>query len=406
MPTRVSALVNPGMLRWAREQAGCDLEQAGKAVGKPSEAVEAWESSETESFPTFAQVEKLARAYRTPLAVFYLERPIPDLEWEPVPEYRRVDQQLGRPAPQSRRLRWMVRQAQERQAFAIELLVDDGASPLDWVGSASLDDDPEALAENIRTEMDIGDNTPPGQDMERALDWWVARVEGLGVLVSRYRPDGNRSWYVEPSEARGLSLCHPIAPYVVINSRDAPTGRIFTLMHELAHLFFGRCGIDDIIDERDAHIDNRILERQCNRTAAAVLMPRATFNATWAQSIGDPAARVAEVARFFCVSRQAAAIRARSDIVPASDRLADDDYDDLLTIFHHESTSFRESRPRTTGGGMPPSVRVLKDYGKRYVGLVFDAHSEGRLNTLDVANALDARVRDVNSIRARFVSSS
>ncbi len=403
MPSAVSALVNPRMLQWAREQAGCDLQQASKIVGKTIEAVEAWESVDTDSRPTLGQAEKLAKAYRTPLAAFYLDQPIPDLEWDSVPEFRRIDEQMGRPATQSRRLRWMVRQAQERQAFAIDLLLDEGSRPLTWVGSAPLTTDPETLADEIRDGLQIGDRTPPAHHPERALDWWVSHVESMGALVSRYRPDGNRSWYVEPAEARGLSLCHPIAPYIVINSRDAPTARIFTLIHELAHLYFGRCGIDDMSDERETHSDHRLLERQCNRTAAAVLMPRSTFVPRWSRATGDVTSRVSEVANVFCVSRQAAAIRARSGVVPASDRLSDDEYDGLLATFRRETVAVREVRSRANGGGMQPSVRVLKDFGKRYTGLVFDAYAEGRLNSLDLANALDARVRDIDNIRTRLV---
>lgn len=155
MPARVTAYVTPEMLRWAREQAGCSLEQAGKAAGRDAGAVAAWESAESGQLPTVRQAQNLARAYRVPFAMFYMTRPTPDLEREAVPEFRRLDPETGSARPQSRQLRWMIRQAQERQAFAIELMEDDGESPLSWVGSASLDEDPEALGGRIRKELGV-----------------------------------------------------------------------------------------------------------------------------------------------------------------------------------------------------------------------------------------------------------
>ena len=231
MPSRVIAQVTPEMLRWAREQAGCDLEQAGKSAGKDAASVAAWESADSGQRPTIRQAQALAQAYRVPLALFYLAQPSPDLERETVPEFRGLDPETGAVRRQSRQLRWMIRQAQERQAFIVELLEHGGEVPLEWVGSTPSDADPELLGGRMRESLQVNGEAPQSNDKERLLDWWIERVEALGAFVSRYRPDGNPYWSVEPSEARGLSLCHPLAPYIVLNSRDAPAGRIFTLLH-------------------------------------------------------------------------------------------------------------------------------------------------------------------------------
>ena len=400
MPARVTAYVTPEMLRWAREQAGCSLEQAGKAAGKDVDTVAAWESSESSLLPTVRQAQNLARAYRVPFAMFYMTHPIPDLEREAIPEFRRLDPETGSVRPQSRQLRWMIRQAQERQDFAIGLLEEDGESPLPWVGSASLDEDAEWLGGQIRKELGVLDDGPGIWDKERVLDWWVERVENLGAFVSRYRPDGNQYWVVEPSEARGLSLCHPLAPYIVLNSRDAPAGRTFTLMHELAHLYFGRCGIDDISDERLLSVDARILEQRCNQVAAAVLMPPARFRQEWENAAEDLNEKVQQVADVFCISRQATAVRARSDVMRL---IGEDQYVNIIDYLENEYREFRESRPvRSNDGGMATSVRVSKDFGGRFTRLVFGGYAEGRLSRLEVAEAFDARLGDIESIRSRL----
>ena len=394
------AYITPRTLKWAREQAACSLDEAAKVVGRPVESIEAWESEYSDTLPTVRQAQKLASAYGVPFALLYSDRLLSEPEFIAIPEFRGVDPELGRVRPHSRQLRRMIKQAQERQAFAVEILETGGQAPLSWVGSASVGEDPELLGNRIREDLGEVDEWPNPHDLERLLDWWVELVERLGAIVSRYRPDGNRNWVVEPSEARGMSLCHTLAPYIVLNSRDAPSARIFTLMHELAHLYFGQCGVDDIGDERLVPADTRSLEQRCNQVAAAILMPSGKFIREWESATGDVRDKVRIVASKFGVSRQAAAVRAKSG---ALSLISSDDYEDMFAYISGEYREFRDSRALASGGGgMSVPVRVLKDFGARYVGIVCEAQDEGMLSLLDTAEALGARAGDVDGIRLRL----
>jgi Zn-dependent peptidase ImmA (M78 family) len=394
------AYINPRALRWAREPAACSLEEAAKVVGRPVETVEEWESPRSNTLPTVRQAQKLAGAYGVPFPQLYVDHLPLEPDFEAVPEFRGLDPELGQVRPHSRQLRRMIKQAEERQALAVELLGSTGQSPLLWVGSATPGEDPELLGDRIREDLGEVNELPATEDRERLLDWWVELVERLGAIVSRYRPDGNRYWAVEPSEARGLSLCHTLAPYIVLNSRDAPAGRIFTLMHELAHLYFGQCGVDDIGDERLLPADARFLEQRCNQVAAAILMPADQFIQAWESASGEVRSKVGTIANRFGVSRQAAAVRAKSDAIGL---ISSDEYEDMSTYLSGEYREFRENRAlATAGGGMTVPVRVFKDFGARYVGLICDAHDEGMLSLLDAAEALGARAGDVDSIRIRL----
>lgn len=399
MPKSVKALVTPTMLQWARELAGCSLEAAGKSAGRNAAAVAAWESPESGQRPTMLQAQQLARAYRVPLAYFYMEHPAPDMGYSPIPEFRRIDPATGAPPLHSRQLRWMIRQAQQRQSFAIELLQDDDAPPMPWVGSASLDENPETVGGRIREKLGVGDAEPGITNKDRALDWWVERVENLGAFVSRYRPDGNEHWFVDPADARGLSLCHPLAPYIVLNSKDAPAGRTFTLMHELAHLHYGQCGLDDFSDEASLPIDRRTLEQRCNQVAAAILMPSARFGQEWGNGAEGLTDKVGRVADAFGVSRLAVAVRAKSDVLRL---ISEEQLNDIRQWLDAEYDEFRKSRSGGGGGAIPPATRVLKDFGGRYTRLVFDAYAEGILSRLETADALEARLGDIDDIRGRL----
>lgn len=400
MPKGVKAPVTPAMLRWARELAGCSREEAGKSARKDAAAIAAWESPDSGELPTVPQAKALAHAYRVSFALFYLERPTPDLEYAAVPEFRRIDPAAGGVHPQSRQLRWMIRQAQERQAFAIELLRENGSSPQEWVDSASLDEDPEAVGGRIRAALGVGDDDPKIRNKEQVLEGWVERVETLGAFVSRYLPSGNKYWLVEPSEARGLSLCDTLAPYIVLNSRDTPAGRTFTLMHELAHLYYGQCGLDDLSDEDLVSVDHRILEQRCNQVAAAVLMPSDRFRQEWGDAAGGVNDKVGRVADAFGVSRMAVAVRAKSDVMRF---ISEEQLMDIKNWLDAEYSEYRESRPKGGGGGaIPPAVRAIKELGSRYARLVLDVYADGRLSRLDAADALDSRLGDIDDIRNRL----
>ena len=394
------AYITPRTLRWAREQAACNLDEAAKLVGQPVETVAEWETPDSNALPTVRQAQKLAGAYGVPFALLYSDRSPSEPEFAAIPEFRGLDPELGRVRPHSRQLRRMIKQAQQRQDFAVELLGMLGQTPLEWVGSATLSDNPESLGDRIREDLGGVKELPNPNNQERLLDWWVELVENLGAIVSRYRPDGNRHWVVEPSEARGLSLCHPLAPYIVLNSRDAPAGRIFTLIHELAHLYFGQCGVDDIGDERLLPVDARILEQRCNQVAAAILMPSDQIIQVWRSTTGNNKDKVRTMADTFGVSRQAAALRAKSDALRL---ISSDDYNEMFGHLLGEYPEFRKNRALSSGGGgMPIPVRVLKDFGSRYVGFVCEARDEGMLSLLDTAEALGARAGDVDGIRKRL----
>ena len=196
MPARTTAYVAPGMLQWAREQAACSLEDAGKIVKQPLQMVESWEYPGLDARPTVRQAQKLANAYGIPFALLYLGQPYTDLEPDPVPEFRGLDPGSGQVRPHTRQLRRMARQAQERQAFAVGLLELAGQAPLPWVGSVTPSQNSELLGADIRASLANGAEPSHPGERERVLDWWVESVEGLGAIVSRYRPDGNLHWTV------------------------------------------------------------------------------------------------------------------------------------------------------------------------------------------------------------------
>jgi len=262
------AEVKPALLRWARDRAGLPLEVLTGRFAKLPE----WESGTAK--PTLKQVEALARATLTPVGYFFLREP--PVEKLPLPDFRTVgDQPPTRPSPN---LLETVYMCQERQSWYREFAITAGVAPCAFVGSVTLHTNTVAVAEVMREKLgfDLAARSayPTWTD---ALRDFIAQTEAAGVMVmcsGVVLNNNNRS--LDPDEFRGFALSDPLAPLVFINGADTKAAQMFTLAHELAHLWIGQSGVSDAT-VRD--LPSRETERWCNQVAAELLVPLAVLRA-------------------------------------------------------------------------------------------------------------------------------
>ncbi|MCD0416698.1 XRE family transcriptional regulator [Rubrivivax sp. JA1024] len=286
------AHINPAMLRWARDRVGLDVNDAATAAGVKPEQFQQWEEGEAE--PTFRQAQVIAQALHTPFGFFFLaEAPAED---PLLPDLRTVG---GAPASRpSVDLTETVRHAVQRQAWFVEYLQEQGAEPLPFVGRFTVAANPAQVARDIREVL--------GVDVEHGQRKWdvyyrelIEAAEHAGVLVMRSGIVGNNTHRkLDVGEFRGFAISHPLAPVVFINSSDAPSARLFTLLHELAHIWLGSSGISNA-----APGNTRREEIACNAVAGEFLAPSEVFGPLWAAASQDLNTRVAELAQRFHVSR-------------------------------------------------------------------------------------------------------
>jgi len=292
--TRVS--VSESVLRWALERSG-----RFEAVERKFPKLPEW--LQGASRPTLRQLEALARATATPLGYLFLPEP-PD-DRLPIPFFRtRGDEPLRRPSPD---LLETVRTMERRQAWMHDYLIKLGNEPLAFVRSASITDEPRSIARQIRQTLGLNEGWAAKQpNWTAALRQLQRKMEEAGFLVVVSSIVGNNTHRkLDRSEFRGFVLADEYAPLVFVNGADFKAAQMFTLSHELAHLWFGSSAAFDLRELQPADDET---EQVCNQIAAEFLVPAEDLRALW-PSVRDLRERYQEIARQFKVSEIVAARR-------------------------------------------------------------------------------------------------
>ena len=264
--------INKDLFRWAVDRSG----QEESALVERFPKLPQWEAGEVQ--PTFKQLENFAKATLTPFGAFFL--PVPPQEKMPVPDFRTMRDQ--RPRRPSAALLETVYQMQRRQEWMREYLLEEGADPLPFIGTVTLASSPLAAAESIRHTLGMEDGWAElHPTWSNALLGLRRAVEDTGVLVVVNGVFGNNTHQaLDPEEFRGFVLCDRHAPLIFINGADFKSAQMFTLAHELAHLWLGKDGVFNLLDLQPSEDE---VEKFCNRVAAEVLMPSRELEACWPQ---------------------------------------------------------------------------------------------------------------------------
>lgn len=258
----VRAEIKPELLRWACERSGLNVDAFTGRFPK----LRSWIQGESQ--PTLKQVEAFAKATRTPVGYLFLPQP-PTLQL-PIPDLRTIgNKRFDRPSPD---LLETVYICQQRQEWYRNFARSEGFEPLGFVGSVRFGDDVVETAAKIRGAL--------GFDLEerRRLSAWtdafrrfVEQAEELGVLVMVSGVVGNNSWRkLDPQEFRGFALADDLAPLAFVNNSDTEAAKMFTLAHELVHLWVGQTALSDL---DPVLAPSGRLEVWCNQVAAELLVP-------------------------------------------------------------------------------------------------------------------------------------
>lgn len=263
MPVRVD--VAPELLRWAVERAGWDAATTERRAPQ----LRHWLAGTRT--PTLKQLEGFAASTHTPFGLLFLDRP--PVEDVPIPDLRTMgNKAVLRPSAD---LLDAIYLCQERQDWYRAYAQDNGIVPPDFIGSATISTPSRIAAEQISERLDFGLAERKRRGREHTLRLLVDRIEAIGVLVMISGiVGGSTHRRLNPEEFRGFALCDPYASLIFVNGADTKAAQIFTLIHELAHIWLGDSALSDAAL---AAKDGEAAELWCNEVAAEVLVPLATL---------------------------------------------------------------------------------------------------------------------------------
>ena len=269
--SRAKAKVKPALITWARRSARVTLEDAAASAKVDPTDLAAWEAG-TDG-PSIAQLRKLAAIYRRPIVVFYL--PTPPKDFDALRDFRRVP---GDQASESPHLAAEIRWAREMREVVLEACAVTETAIPDVGLSAKLDDSPIEVAKKARGVLgvEIGEGRRWANPYE-GFNRWRGAIEDRGVLCLQFSG-------VEVSEARAFAAPDVPLPVVAVNTKDAITARLFSMLHEFAHLLIGQAGKCDLHESGTGDDRDRI-ETFCNAVAARILVPDDALRADLPQPV-------------------------------------------------------------------------------------------------------------------------
>lgn len=373
------------VFRWAIERAGISDEKLALSLHTKPEKIIAWETGK--EYPNFQQAQKLATALSIPLGYLFLSDP-PEIT-VPIADFRTLPDKPSTTI--SLNLQDILDDALRKRDWYSEWRKSEGLASFEFIGKFTIHDNPSDIVNDIRQVLEI----PP--DYASHLRTWddhlrlmVQKVEQGGILVLQSGVVGNNTHRkLSLEEFRGFALADKFAPLIFINAQDSIAARIFTIAHELTHLWTGTSGISNP-EITPGNLELQQIEHFCNKIAADLLVPQEVFSRKWNQSI-DTFENTQILARHFRVSAQVI-IRRSYDlgIIPA---------DEYFTTYQE---ILKASNVGKKGSGGDFYNSFFSRNSRRFTRTLISAIASGNLSYLDAARLLNTQPRSIANAMERL----
>lgn len=386
------AYITPNVLKWARESARMSEEIAASKVSVSVEKLVEWENGEKQ--PTIRQAQILAKAYKRPFSILFLPE-IPR-DFQPLQDFRKNGS-----APLSTSSIFIIREIQQKQSWISETNKENGEGKLPFVGRYSLNDNPKVIATDILQTLGI---TAGNYESQNPIKEWITKAESNGIFISRTSFIHSRL-KLDSEELQGFAIADPYAPFVFINSDDWNAPQLFTLVHELAHIWIAETGISNSIElDIKKTSDFNKVELFCNEIAANVLIPE-TIIKNLDISVFKDSKSIFNTASAIGVSSFSFLVRALNlNIIslPAFKRLkaqADVDFKEYL---RKEAEKKARQKAKENSGGPNYFLLQLNRNSRLFTQTVLDSFRGGFIEPTLASNLLNVQTNKFPKLEAQL----
>lgn len=386
------AYITAKVFKWARESAKMTEEIAASKVAVSIDKLKDWETGE--DYPTIRQAQTLAKAYRRPFALFFL----PDVptDFQPLQDFRKTgSKELSTSSI------FIIREIQQKQAWISEVNEDNNENRVPFIGKFTIKDNPVLVANDILATLNIN---PLNYKSNNPIIEWIDKAESNGIFISRTSFIHSRL-KLDSNEIQGFAIADDFAPFIFINSDDWNAPQLFTLVHELAHLWIAETGISNDVEPSIKNTgDHKPIELFCNEVAANALMPKEYIDSLDSKAF-DNAKEVFKNAKTIGVSTFALLVRALNlNIISLSaykqlKHLADIEYNEFLK---REEEKKIKQKEKEKPGGPNYFLLQLNRNSRLFTQTVLDAFRGGVIEPSMASNLLNVQVNKFPKLEAQM----
>lgn len=378
------AFVNPQMLVWARSETPFETLESVEEISPSITAknLEAWEKGD--DYPSITEAKKLASLYKLPFATFYLSE-------EPARKVKRYTDRRTLKGFYSENISYAlwseIQRIESNRDSIVEFTEDE--TPVRAIPSIPNNDIIEiatAIRAYLGLDTPLRSKTAYGAN---PFNYYRNIVERNNIIVAQVSG-------VDIEEMKGLSIYFDSYPIIAINNKDYDRSKVFSLFHELAHIFRRSSSLCTI--DMDEHSDQE--ETICDRIAAAALMPEEAFK----QIANECITRIGAV-NSICIDRIAgrfgvstiSALRRMHETKVISRKL----FFDLLGVITDEyNANIAYIEAARKGKNVPVfyHVKYLNQNGFLLPRTVLMAHASGKITHGEMCRALGVNSKHIGSL--------
>ncbi len=376
--------INQKVLKWARKTAHLQLCDIPKSLIS-QDKLQKIENGK--AAPTFVQLQKLAKKYDRPLSVL-MGQNIPDEDFIEIPFFRKENK-----IAYNSSLTLFIRDIQKKQEWVQNYLIDEGFVELDFIGSMDLNHSFKIVASKIVDRL----NLPNFEifNYAKRIEYFKSIKKSLeenNIFVSVTGSHKNKA--IDLEDAQGFALSDNFAPFIFVNTRSTINAKIFTILHEVVHLFLNETGIsEEVIKFRKAECREDEIENFCNKVVAEILIPEKTFFNFYKNLSGSLFKKIEKCSKKFLVSELAICIRLfHLELI---------DFDTFNSTFNEIKTQIAQylkdkskKQKEKSGGDYYASMRSKN--GLLLSKFAFYAYQEGQILATDISKLLSVKVNNFN----------
>jgi len=386
------AYITPSVLQWARKSAKISEEVAASKVSVTVEKLKEWESGASQ--PTIRQAQTLAKSYKRPFSLFFLPE-IPN-DFQPLQDYRKNNAKVLGTASV-----FIIREMQQKQSWISEVNMENDEVKLPFVGKYSIEDDPQKVAKDILETLEIN---PSHYETETPIKEWITKAESKGIFISRTSFIHSRLT-LDSEELQGFAIADPYAPFVFINSDDWNAPQLFTLVHELAHIWIAATGISNDIEPGIKNTDRfHPVELFCNEVAANALIPSDIIMGLDHDAITD-AKQVFKESKKLGISSFAFLVRALNlNLISHAQykTIKDEVTVEFKAFLQREEVKKAKQKQKENKGGPNPYLLNLNKNSRLFTQIVLDAFKGGFIEPVQASHLLNVKVNNFHKLEAQL----